>query len=117
MIYSFIYVEILTTAKVHIFYIQTGFYRYFFSDNINFDFIIKKVVSLQPSKKLPHGVMVAQQILVLYVWVRVLVGQQKTIYSSTKDFQQQVDKNLIQNHKYFLYILPTNTTSCDIIPY
>ena len=26
---------------------------------------------------MPHCVMVAQQILVLYVWVRVLVGQQK----------------------------------------
>ena len=28
-------------------------------------------------EKVPYCVMVAQQILVLYVWVRVLVGQQK----------------------------------------
>lgn len=39
--------------------------------------IIKKVtLSLQRNLALPHCVMVAQQILVLYVRVRVLVGQQ-----------------------------------------
>ena len=31
-------------------------------------------------EKVPYCVMVAQQILVLYVWVRVLVGQQKSGY-------------------------------------
>ena len=33
---------------------------------------------------MPHCVMVAQQILVLYVWVRILVGQ-----------QHEINKNLI----------------------
>ena len=28
---------------------------------------------------MPHCVMVAQQILVLYVWVRILVGQQELL--------------------------------------
>ena len=43
---------------------------------------------------MPHCVMVAQQILVLYVWVRVLVGQQKINFtiSATKKISPRRNK-------------------------
>ena len=44
------------------------------------NFVLFFFVSLQKFFFMPHCVMVAQQILVLYVWVRVLVGQQKFSY-------------------------------------
>ena len=40
------------------------------------DYCLKKNCIFAPEIKMPCGVMVAQQILVLFVWVRILSGQQ-----------------------------------------